>query len=79
MTCTVGALTLNHPRALTPGEPLRTGGGLFTQALCGRDLAGGWDLSIADPHHETDRLERQPGSTRVCIACAHAVLRPRTE
>ena len=76
-TSTAGALTPNHLRALTPGEALRTGGGLFIQALCGRDLAGGWDLAFADPHHVADRLERQPETARVCIACAHEAQHPQ--
>lgn len=73
-TVTAGPLAPNHLRLLEPGEDLRTGGGLFTPALCGRDLSGGWDLSIAEMPAVRHRHATQAPTARVCVACAEAAL-----
>jgi hypothetical protein len=69
-----GVLAAHHLRALAPGETLRPDGGLFVEALCGRDLDGGWDLAVAELERVADHLERQPETARVCVACAQVAL-----
>lgn len=46
-TVTAGPRTPWHIRRRNHDEPLKPGGGLFVEALCGRDLRGGWDLPNA--------------------------------
>lgn len=67
-TVTARALAPWHIRERDAAEPLKPNGGLFTQALCGRDLAGGWDLPAPQPTPEQiDRL-----GNAVCRGCADA-------
>lgn len=66
--------SLVHLRTLADGEELQTGGGLRVSTLCGRDLAGGWDVRVVTIA-EVDRLAGamrpgQPGA--ICPRCAGA-------
>lgn len=53
-----------HVRTLADDEALVTGGGLRAASLCGRDLAGGWDIT------EAARDEVLTLPSRTCSRCA---------
>ena len=72
-TVTAGPLAPWHIRTRPDGEPLKPGGGLFTAALCDRDLGGGWDIPAPEVTLDTlAALAPAPGDTRVaaCKRCA---------
>lgn len=77
-TVTAGPLTPNHVRWVGP-EGLKVGGGLrgpALAALCGRDLAGGWDVRAVDVA-ELRRLARagfDSGQQWVCESCTAEAL-----
>lgn len=71
-TVTAGPLSPWHIRQRPADEPLKPGGGVFTTALCDRNLNGGWDIENVEVTTETlDRLQdadrNRPG---VCLRCA---------
>lgn len=75
---TVSATSVSpwHLRERADGDPLKPGGGLFVQALCGRDLNGGWDIPKVQVTPETLARfsEVNPdGRTGLCRACAAAL------
>jgi hypothetical protein len=73
-TMHAGPLASNHVRQLGP-EGLKLGGGIPGAALCGRDLAKGWDLRETTAE-EVSRLAKSindAGRPWVCRACAAKV------
>lgn len=75
-TVTATSLSPWHVRARPDGEPLKPGGGLHVQALCGRDLHGGWDITPTEVTPETIARLSAPdhdGRVGVCARCVAAL------
>ncbi len=74
-TVTAGPLASNHVRVVGP-EGLKLGGGAPGAALCGRDLAKGWDLREinAQEIHRLSQSINDAGRPWVCRPCADAAL-----
>lgn len=74
-TVTAGPLASNHVRRVGP-EGLKLGGGAPGAALCGRDLAKGWDLRVADAASIRRGAEtvNDAGRPWVCRPCADEAL-----
>jgi hypothetical protein len=67
-TATAGPMPPWHIRSRPVNEPLRIGGGIRQEALCGRDLGRGWDIGGREVTVEDiQRLARA-----VCPGCAQA-------
>ena len=59
-----------HLRKRAPGEPLKTGGGIPGDALCGLDLHHGWDIDR--PVTATDVEDLRIVTYPICGTCADA-------
>lgn len=63
----------HHLRLVAPGEEPAPGGGLHATTLCGRDLAGGWDLrDLTPPELNTHHVTVNP-PCRPCVDKARAL------
>lgn len=72
-TAAAGPRSVVHVRALGAEETLKEGGGLRVGAVCGRDLAGGWDVAETTRDEVLASAARTTETGRTCPRCADAL------
>jgi len=72
-TATAGPRSVIHVRALGADETLKVGGGLRMSAVCGRSLAGGWDVAQTTLEDVLASTGRAAETGRTCPRCADAL------
>lgn len=73
-TVTAGPMAPWHIRARTADQPLRPGGGIRGEALCGRNLNGGWDI----PGREVTAADAIVLGFDVCSGCSETYAKETT-